>query len=47
VGFEPYMLNLIWKWFEKDPKKNEDYLISMNFGVKKFNIKKTPSQKIL
>jgi hypothetical protein len=34
LKFEAYMLNLIWKSSAKDPKKREDYLIFINFGVK-------------
>jgi hypothetical protein len=29
----------------KDPKKREDHLIFINFGVKKFTIKKHPKKK--
>jgi hypothetical protein len=39
------MLNLIWKWGAKDPKKREDHLIFINFGVKKFTLKDTPPKK--
>jgi hypothetical protein len=35
VGFEPCVLNLIWKCCAKDPKKKEDQLIFMKFRVKK------------
>jgi hypothetical protein len=31
--------NLIWKREAKDPKRREDHLIIMNFGVKKFIVK--------
>jgi hypothetical protein len=41
LKFEACMLNLIWKWKAKDPKKREDHLISINFGVKKFTLKST------
>jgi hypothetical protein len=40
LRFEPCVLNLIWKWGAKDPKKREDHLIFINFGVKKFPRKK-------
>jgi hypothetical protein len=39
LDFEPYVLNLIWKWGAKDLKKREDHLIFINFGVKKFTLK--------
>jgi hypothetical protein len=39
VRFEPCMLNLIWKWGAKDPKKKDDHLILSNFGIKKFTVK--------
>jgi hypothetical protein len=45
LKFEACMLNLIWKWGAKDPKKREDHLIFINFGVKKFTLKKTPKKK--
>jgi hypothetical protein len=35
LRFELYVLNLIWKWGLKD------YLIFINFGVKKFTLKNT------
>jgi hypothetical protein len=41
------MLNLIWKCGAKDPKKREDHLIFINFGVKKFTVKNTPKKKTL
>jgi hypothetical protein len=41
LRFEPCMLNLIWKKGAKDPKKREDHLILINFGVKKFTLKNT------
>jgi hypothetical protein len=46
LKFEVCMLNLIWKWGAKDPKKREDHLIFINFGVKKFTLK-TPQKKKL
>jgi hypothetical protein len=39
------MLNLIWKRGAKDPKKREDHLLFINFGVKKFTLKNTPQKK--
>jgi hypothetical protein len=30
----------------KDPKKKEDHLIFINFGVKKFILKNTPKNKL-
>jgi hypothetical protein len=45
LRFEPCVLNLIWKWGEKDPKKREDYLIFINFGIKKFTLKNTQKKK--
>jgi hypothetical protein len=33
------MFNLIRKGCAKDPKKREDHLIFINFGVKKFTVK--------
>jgi hypothetical protein len=47
LRFEACMLNLIWKWGAKDPKKREDHLIFINFGVKKFTLKNTPKKKTL
>jgi hypothetical protein len=41
LKFEACMLNMIWKWGAKDPKKREDHLIFINFGVKKFTPKNT------
>jgi hypothetical protein len=41
------MLNSIWKCGAKDPKKREDHLIFINFGVKKFTLKITPLEKTL
>jgi hypothetical protein len=38
---------LIWKWGAKDPKKREDHLIFINFGVKKFTLKNTQKNKTL
>jgi hypothetical protein len=46
LKFEACMLNLIWKWGAKDPKKREDHLIFINFGVKKFALKNTQKNKI-
>jgi hypothetical protein len=45
LKFDACMLNLIWKWGAKDPKKMEDHLIFINFGVKKFTLKNTPPKK--
>jgi hypothetical protein len=45
LKFEACMLNLIWKWGAKDPKKREDYLIFINFGIKKFTLKNTPKKQ--
>jgi hypothetical protein len=48
LGFESYyVLNFIWKWCAKDPKKKEYHLIFMDFRVKKFTIKNTPKIKTL
>jgi hypothetical protein len=47
LKFEACMLNLIWKWGAKDPKKREDHLIFINFGVKKFTLKITQEKKLL
>jgi hypothetical protein len=44
LKFEACMLNLIWKWGAKDPKKRKDHLIFINFGVKKFRQKKLPKK---
>jgi hypothetical protein len=41
LRFEPYLLNLISKWCAKDPKKSEDHLIFIHFGVKKFIVRNT------
>jgi hypothetical protein len=41
LRFEPCVLNLIWKWGAKDPKKREDHLIFISFEVKKFILKNT------
>jgi hypothetical protein len=41
LRFEVCVFNLIWKWCAKDPKKREDHLIIINFGVKKFIQKNT------
>jgi hypothetical protein len=43
--FEPCVLNLIWKWGAKDPKKREDHLIFINFGIKKFTLKNTQKKQ--
>jgi hypothetical protein len=45
LKFEACMLNLIWKRGAKDPKKREDHLIFIYFGVKKFTLKYTPKKK--
>jgi hypothetical protein len=45
LGFEPCVLNLIWKWIAKDPKIRENHLIFTNFGVKKFIVKNTPKKQ--
>jgi hypothetical protein len=45
LKFEACMLNLIWKWGAKDPKKREDHLIFIYFGVMKFTLKNTPQKK--
>jgi hypothetical protein len=45
LRFEPCVLNLIWKRGAKDPKKREEHLIFINFGVKKFTQKKTQKKK--
>jgi hypothetical protein len=47
LKFEVCMFNLIWKWGAKDPKKREDHLIFINFGVKKFTLQKPPKNKTL
>jgi hypothetical protein len=39
VKFEPHMVNWIFKWFPKDPKKKKHYVIFRNFLVKNFIIK--------
>jgi hypothetical protein len=36
---------LIWKWGAKGPKRREDHLIFINFGVKKFTLKNTQKKK--
>jgi hypothetical protein len=46
LRFEPCVLNLIWKRCKR-PKKKEDHLIFINFGVKKFIVKNTPENKTL
>jgi hypothetical protein len=45
LRFEPCVLNLIWKWCAKDPKKKEGHLIFINFGVKKFTVKNTENKQ--
>jgi hypothetical protein len=45
LRFGPCALNLIWKWCAKDPKKREDHLIFINFGVKKFTLINTQKKK--
>jgi hypothetical protein len=47
LRFEPCMLNLILKYCAKDPKKGEDHLIFINFGIKKFTVRNTPQKKTL
>jgi hypothetical protein len=47
LRFELYVLNLIWKCGAKDPKKREEHLIFINFGVKKFIVKNTQKRKKL
>jgi hypothetical protein len=44
LRFEPCVLNLIWKRGAKDPKKREDHVIFINFGVKKITLKNTPKK---
>jgi hypothetical protein len=39
MKFEPYMANLIKKWFSIYPKFEKDHLIFMNFGVRNFIMK--------
>jgi hypothetical protein len=39
------MLNLIWKWCAKDPKKGEDHIIFIKFGVKKFTLRNTQKKE--
>jgi hypothetical protein len=41
------MLNLIWKRSAKDPKRREDHVFFINFGVKKFTLKNTPKENTL
>jgi hypothetical protein len=45
LQFEPCMYNSIWKWCAKDRKKEEDHLIFINFGVKKFTLKNIQKKK--
>jgi hypothetical protein len=45
LKFEPYVLNLVWKWCKKDPKNKKEHLIFINFGVKKFIVKNTQNHK--
>jgi hypothetical protein len=47
LRFEPCVLNLIWKWVAKDPKKWEDHLIFISLGVKKFKVKNTQKKNLL
>ena len=42
LRFEPHVLILFSKFLAKDPKKKRYHLNIMNFGVKKFMIKKHP-----
>jgi hypothetical protein len=44
LRFEPCMLNLIWKWGAKDPKKREDHLIFHNFWNKEVHCKEHPKK---
>jgi hypothetical protein len=44
LKFEACMFNLMWKSGAIDPKKREDLLIFINFGVKKFTLKNTPKK---
>jgi hypothetical protein len=44
LRFEPHILNLLSKFFAKDPKKKEIPLLIMNFGVKKFTRRNTPKK---
>jgi hypothetical protein len=41
LRFEPCMVNLIWKWGTKDPKKREDHLIF----IKEVHSKKTSKKE--
>jgi hypothetical protein len=36
MGFEQFLINLIWKWFPNYPKLKEDHLSVINFGMKNF-----------
>jgi uncharacterized membrane protein YpjA len=45
LKFEECILNLIWKWCTKDPKKT-CHLIFMNFGVKNVIVKTTQKRKL-
>jgi hypothetical protein len=45
LQFEPCMFNSIWKWCAKDPKKREDHLIFINFGIKKLTLKNTQKKR--
>jgi hypothetical protein len=45
LRFLPCVYNLIWKLCAKDPKRRQDHLIFINFGVKKFTIKSTKKKK--
>jgi hypothetical protein len=46
LRFDPCVLNLIWKWDTKDPKRIKDHINFINFGIKKFT-KKHPRKKTL
>jgi hypothetical protein len=45
LRFELCVPNLIWEREAKDPKKREDHLIFINFGVKKFIVKDIQKKK--
>jgi hypothetical protein len=47
LKFEPCVLNFIWKCCAKDPKKREDHLIFVHFGLKKFIVRNTQKKKTL
>jgi hypothetical protein len=46
LRFEPCMFNLIWKGSAKDPIMREDHLVFINFGIKKFTLKKKKKKKL-